>query len=165
MKNKILVLLIFCLSSCAKQLCDIPPFKTKRVDYQGNGIKLSGIYYSSDKNSCFFLHHNGVLQVGCYDPAIASIPQRYQCSLDPKMVAARQDIPYAWGLYVVVGDSITTETYLDKANCEYETYFSQGKILNDSTLAIKGLLKLGKIDTFHFADFAPKPDSTNNFIK
>ncbi len=156
--------MIFLLFMACNKLCDIPPLKTKRVAYTGSTLRLDGVYHTQNAESMFFLYRNGVSYVGCADPAIIRIPDKFKCSLDADMVAAGKKVPYFWAAYVIQQDSIRVETWDMVYDCGYETFFQTGKILNDSTLLLQRLRNAAISDTFHFAAFLPKPDSTNKFI-
>jgi hypothetical protein len=164
MKKYIMFIGGFLFLGCDK-LCDIPPLKTKRLAYNGNALRFDGLYHTKDANSLFFLYKNGVgYYWGCVEHTITAIPDRFRCSLDAEMIAAGKKIPYAWGIYLIQQDSIRIETWGQVADCAYETFFQMGKILNDSTLLIQRLRNAAISDTFYFAAFSPKPDSTNKFI-
>ena len=52
-----------------------------------------------------------------------------------------------------------------------KVYIREGKILNDTTFHITasyrpdGSERREKDEIYHFKQFSPKPDSTNNFVK
>jgi hypothetical protein len=165
MKNSITFFILFSLIGCDK-LCDIPPLKTNRVRYIGNALRLDGLYYTKDFKSNFFLYRNGILKGVCVDDAINAIPNKFKCSLNADIIAGAQKVPYFWGVYLIEQDSIRIETWGTIADCSYDTFQRKGKILNDTTFLIAGMVNRNSTiqDTFYFAAFSPKPDSTNKFI-
>jgi hypothetical protein len=165
MKNYIHYFIFWIFVGCDK-LCDIPALKTNRVPYIGNALRLEGLYYTKDYKSTFFLYRNGILQAACINDAIPAIPDKFNCSLKSDMVASAKKVPYFWGIYRIEHDSIRIETWGTIADCTYDTFLRQGKILNDSTFLMVGMVDRNSMvpDTFHFVAFSPKPDSTNKFI-
>jgi hypothetical protein len=61
--------------------------------------------------------------------------------------------------------------YGSGSDCGWQVYVKEGFILNDTTLQITRMYRVDGSDehilnyTYHFRQFSPKPDSTNNFIK
>ena len=163
MKKYFFFLIPIILWGCSKLLCPAPDLRTIRQDFTGNSIRLNGIYYS--KNNQFFLYKNGVYHLGCGDPAERTIPDKFACSTWPNMVAASKKNRYHWSIYTVSNDSIYIEKWELVGDCTYDVFGYNGKIINDSTLFIPTNRDGTKPDTFRFAKFSPKPDSTNSFIK
>ncbi len=82
-------------------------------------------------------------------------------------------VMYWWGIFNNNEDKITFELwYLSEA--PYKPYISEGKIINDTTFLITKRYRMVDgvqtnikelNDEYHFRQFYPKPDSTNNFVK
>jgi hypothetical protein len=164
MKKYAFFLMFIILWGCGKLLCPAPDLRTSRQDYTGNKIRLDGIYHNSKDNQ-FFLYKNGIYHVGCVDPKQKNIPDKFGCSIWPDMVSASKNNRSHWSIFTVKNDSIYVEKWELVSDCTYDVFSYNGKIINDSTLIIPINRDGTKSDTFRFAKFSPKPDSTNSFIK
>lgn len=76
-----------------------------------------------------------------------------------------------WGLFVIDNQTIKFERYYPSDDITRWTYIREGIILNDTTFLITTSYRSDgsdfsiKNEIYHFRQFSPKPDSTNNFIK
>ena len=136
-----------------------------------NRLRLDGCYYSLDSSrshvSVFVFYKNGIVSdVGTYESSfLDSIMIRASIPLAGKKM---KQIPWVWGLYKIVGDSILTEKWYPVGG-DYLPGINHGFILNDTTFRFTALKFLNKTpmvidETFHFLELKQKPDSTNNFI-
>jgi hypothetical protein len=163
MKKYFLLFTLVILWGCSKLLCPAPDLYTSRQDFTGNNIRLNGIFYSKDNQ--FFLYRNGIYHAGCSNPSENAIPDKFVCSIWPDMVTSSKKDRHQWSIYIVKNDSIHIEKWELVRDCTYEVFSYNGKVVNDSTLIIPVNRDGTKSDTFRFAKFSPKPDSTNSFIK
>jgi hypothetical protein len=162
MIKKVLFLSVIIFYACGTS-CEGPDLVTPRQPFTGNSIKIDGIYFS--KNRQFFLYRNGVMSGGCRDEVSTKTSEKFRCSLDPKIIEAGKDYKRNWGIFFVKNDTITIEEWGWIGDCKYGVFNNNGKIINDSTLLIPINNQGTLLDTFRFAYFYPKPDSTNSVIK
>jgi hypothetical protein len=163
MKKCFLLFTLVILCRCNKLLCPAPDLHTSRQDYTGSNIRLDGIYYSKDRQ--FFIYRNGVYQDVCSDPLVTAIPDKFKCNLLQDVVQTNKKNRINWKIFIVKGDSIYLEGWELIGDCTYDVFSHTRKIVNDTTLIIPINRDGTKSDTFRFAKFSPKPDSTNSFIK
>lgn len=164
-KIKLFLGIVLALFSCQES------FYLAKQPYQGNNLKLNGYYYSLDNNyvELFFLYKNGVIYRGgsgtvqkenIANNKIKDITQYFYSNTKSKT---------NWGVFRVSNNNIEYDMRYPRADAP--VYRRKGIILNDSTFIIKSYSKPdGKeyhsLDiTYHFKQFSPKPDSTNDFIK
>ena len=165
MKKIILFFVLIILWGCSKVLCPAPDLHTSRQDYLGNAIKMDGIFYAQKSGEPIFLYRNGIYRIGCSNPNISSIPDKFKCNTDSEYLNLSKKSRSDWGIYLVKGDSLYLEDWRTIGDCTYDVFSHTGKILNDTTMIIPIKLDGKTLDTFRFVKFSPKPDSTNNFIK
>jgi hypothetical protein len=168
MKKYSLFFIIAIALSCNK-ICPTDELQASRQDYVGNFIRLDGIYYGKGRpygnDNQFFLYRNGIRREGCSDPSEKAIPKKFACSNWADMVKAGKRDRSQWGIYWVRNDTIFVERWQSVSDCGHDVFTYTGKILNDTTLLIPQNRQDLLFDTFRFAKFSPKPDSTNSFIK
>lgn len=83
-----------------------------------------------------------------------------------------------WGVFNVTGSEIVIERWVTASGGgTYPTQMLKGVIKNDTTIHFHTLIGVHPVnynskkkvltidETYHFRQFSPKPDSTNNFIK
>ena len=77
-----------------------------------------------------------------------------------------------WGLFIIDKDIIQIEEYKVSMIEGMPAYIKFGTILNDTTFVLEEERRsndgseYSRInEVYHFKQFSPKPDSTNNFIK
>ena len=165
MKKYIFFFVLVISWGCSKILCPAPDLRTSRQDYLNNAIKLDGIFYAQNSNHQIFLYKNGIYRSGCRNSDILSIPEKFKCNTDLVYLDSNKKDRTNWGIYLIKQDSIYMEDWRIIGDCTYDVFSHTGKILNDSTLVIPIKYDGRTLDTFRFAKFSPKPDSTNSFIK
>jgi len=179
MKKLILFCFLLFLSyfSCQK-LITYKEFVLAKTPYTGNELRIDGYYYryyecSKGSNCidvrCFY--RNGILlDMGGAALSLKEtdeyIRSRFiEGSTHPNYEYSK------WGLFIVDGQIIKFEQYYATDDITKWTYIREGKILNDTTFHItvsyrsNGSERRDIDEFYHFRQFSPKPDSTNNFIK
>ena len=147
--------------------CKDEELTLQRVPYTGNEIRTDGYYYSYQVNNstppeefilAFFLYRNGIiLTAGAYNKTDLvnfehKMMERYKTLVKEKT---------GWGIFVVQNNKIEYEQWstADGPGGGLPVFKNSYDIVNDTTL----INYSGRI--YHFKQFSPKPDSTNNFIK
>ena len=171
MKLKIcLLFFVLCLCSCKKTFKD-DELSLQREFYDGNAIRLDGYYYYHGKNSTsvFFLYRNGVVLKGMSFEGV-------NLDVIEKTMIEYYDIirkrKYHWGVYIIRENILEVESWGSVGWTRTLPIFkSFYNIVNDTTLNLIKEVNLSDgreteyNDIYHFRQFYPKPDSTNNFIK
>lgn len=141
--------------------------------YNGAELALNGYYYEEDSIAgnnvpVYFLYNNGIIMcVGAYRHADFERLEREVTKSE--FMKKSKSIPGMWGLFRIGTDSISFETWYP-ASGGYVVGIRSGKIINDTTFMITRY-KHSHSDyentekrIYHFKEFSPKPDSTNNLI-
>ena len=173
MRTTLLLLSLFLLGSCEK-LFTWDKFVLPKTQYNGTQLRVDGYYYMSEdgiyrRTYCFY--RNGcLLEMGSSSKTSlketdAHIKREY---LDRNDHSSQKEY---WGLFVIEDNTIRFEHYIMNQGLRKEAYIWEGTILNDSTFHItsshrsNGSDRTERNEMYHFRQFSPKPDSTNNFIK
>jgi hypothetical protein len=142
----------------------------QREDYEGNELKIDGYYYyhnDDNRTLVLFLYRNGIII------STRAYPFFDLSFVEIEMIKEYGEIGKSktrWGLFTVVGNKIECEQWVSPT--EGITVSKQsGYIENDTTFHIteqyfsynKQVYHVNEI--WHFKQFSPKPDSTNNYIK
>ena len=163
--NKIIkYLIIFALILIAYG-CKDEKLTMQRSSYLGNDIRLDGYYYNQRKNSgspprdyttVFFLYRNGIiLNAHSYIGTNLDVVEKEMIN----QYEALQNQKIGWGIFIVTGNQIEYEQWSTSVGGGLPVFKNNYIIENDTTL----INSWGEI--YHFRQFSPKPDSTNNFIK
>ena len=144
-------------------------------------LRLDGYYFrpncDENKKNCvydiFFLFRNGVI----FTPGVVSLSEKDFKNIGSKLTneffETNADLKFRWGLYEIDGESIVYEKWYAGSGKNY-VYLKTGRILNDTTFEISNFKSSHKLDngfdkqikeTYHFVEFANKPDSTTAFIE
>ena len=81
-----------------------------------------------------------------------------------------KEIRSCWGLFIVRNDSIFIENIQNHGDLHAFAYITAGIIENDTTIHFKNFMRSDGTEfvdydlVYHFKQFSPKPDSTNNFF-
>jgi len=145
--------------------CEDGELSLQRIPYTGNDIRMDGYYYkfwssfnsaSIDNTTAFFLFRNGIiLAAGSFGSInLNDVDEKL---LDRYKFLEKQKI--GWGVYNVKGNKIVFEQWTTSVGGGLPVYKDSYNIENDTTLTDP----YGGV--YHFRQFSPKPDSTNNFIK
>jgi hypothetical protein len=168
-------LLLFSCYSCEK-LIVYKDFILKKTPYTGNELRMDGYYYTyfdCGGNNCIAaicFYRNGILlDMGggalSLEERDEEIKQFMERDLNSNYERLR------WGLFVVDNQIIKFELYYPQEYFTRWTGIMEGVILNDTTFRITSFYDPSNDEirthneTYHFRQFSPKPDSTNNFIK
>ena len=182
MNHRILILsaivLAVVFSSCKKMFED-EELSMERVDYTGTELRTDGYYYyryqyyDSREDSlydCFIpwiLYRNGVSTYGyVYDYSeVERLEDGFRNGTYSDKMKEHKD---RWLVFRISGNTIEFERW-DHKGFRLITYKQYAEIINDTTFKLVKEYYNGKeieiVMTFHFKQFAPKPDSTNSFIK
>lgn len=169
------ILLMFIVTACLME--EDAKLSTPRQDYLGSQLRLNGYYYyyingNTKYFDTFFLYRNGVLlHTGADDTGDLLKFESRLIGTNPNIW--RNGSKMHWGVFLIEGLVIKFEKwYCAEGVCK--AYGRLGEIVNDSTFIMKESYRMdqGKkarvIDineVYHFREFSPKPDSTNNYIK
>lgn len=167
------------LASCERSFEEIifrdEKLSMSRIDYTGSELRTDGYYIKYDtvsgdvQASTKFLYRNGVT-LGGYIFSLSEcdfedIEEEYADGSYHKQYCGDKLI---WGIYQIKGNSIVFEGWTHDHDGKYSTFKQYGTILNDTTFHVyKRVFKEETTldNTYHFKQFASKPDSTNTFIK
>ena len=164
----ILFLLLGGINYCSLLFPD-DPLRMERVDYIGNELRVDGYYYlhQEDGTHVLFLYRNGTM-----------IMTRHYWSLDLTVVEAEvmkeidefQKRKSNWGVFMIKGNKIEYENWIYPYE-RYKIMEGSGNIENNTSFRITekyypyNLRTEHVNEVWHFKQFSPKPDSTNNFIR
>ncbi|MCK9562621.1 MAG: hypothetical protein M0R02_07865 [Bacteroidales bacterium] len=88
-----------------------------------------------------------------------------------QLIQKLKENKYCWGLFKIEDKNILFERYYNSDALSKKAYIRSGLIVNDTTFRITKSVRSDGIEEkeieeiYHFKQFSPKPDSTNNFIK
>ncbi len=88
-----------------------------------------------------------------------------------QLIQKLKENKYCWGLFKIEDKNILFERYYKSDALSKKAYIRSGLIVNDTTFRITKSVRSDGIEEkeieeiYHFKQFSPKPDSTNNFIK
>lgn len=173
------IILIMIVSSCKKMFED-DELSMKRTDYTGNELRTDGYYYrryqyidregvQQDDFIPWFLYRNGISTYGYVYPysELEQVEYDFKNGNYSKLMG---DDKFRWRIFQVHGNTIEFEGW-DSNGFKWTTFKEYGEIIDDTTFMITKEIENGEVheyakgDVFHFKQFSPKPDSTNNFIK
>jgi len=177
-RNLFLLLLGSILYNCniyAQILKDDKLSLIKQV-YAGTQLRIDGYYYLMDKSSntiiaTYLFYNNGILLHGGgwpYSNQFEGLNNNFCSEIWSKVIKEYKD---NWGLFAIEGNKIVFERWYPSSGGPYPAYIRSGEILNDTTFIItQSMRSNGKEvseenEVYHFKQFSPKPDSTNNFVK
>ena len=176
MKTTILLIVLSVLSmflSCCSKLFPDEKLTLQRRDYAGNELRIDGYYYNVNYNviSIYFLYRNGIILYGYSYPNL-NLDEIELKMLNNDMYNNSYNKSKAnWGVFIINEESIKIEKWEPSTGIGLPVYIREGNILNDTTFHItlsydpKGSNKSILNELYHFKKFAPKPDSTNVYIK
>lgn len=170
-KYKLLLIIgIIAFFSACRKLFNDEKLSMQRVDYNGNELMTNGYYYTMNKDPMciIFLFRNGIFTDGfCFKPS--ELDQQEEEFRNGTFYNYIKDNKLHWGVFRITSNIIEFEGWYATGGGPFATYRLTGEILNDTTFhLIKRWLydqEESYDETYHFRQFSPKPDSTNNFIK
>jgi hypothetical protein len=169
--NKLIAIIFLGMASCTSKINQDEPLTISKRDIVGSPLKLNGYYYLQEPDSqsiisrVLFLYSNGViLDRGAYNTNNLSV-------VDSILLANLNKTTYtkrSWGIININNFDIIMESWATQTSV-YKRFREEGNILNDTTFNIDKIFgsnnKIQPLNnTYHFHQFSPKPDSTNNFI-
>ncbi len=166
--------LIISANSCEKIIKD-DNLSLARINYSGNELRISGYYYIITENEDltyspkYIFYNNGVA-------LSAGLPANNLSKMDENMLNASnnnyKNHKGVWGIFKIDKLNIWIERWHCAEFCKAYTW--EGSIINDTTFHIIKSYRMQngekteikeRDEIYHFRQFSPKPDSTNNFIK
>jgi len=168
------IVFLLLLTTCHKD----KELSMKAVPYTGDELKINGYYYKKcyDEKSLVLVFYSNGVQFGGNGIPIPNI--EIENSLrDPEFLKLC-DRFFFWAPFEINNNVLRFEFY-DIFGHDWRTCIAHCKILNDTTFIIEKITfsKTGKevntnkegtssysLGEWHFKQFSPKPDSTNNFI-
>lgn len=169
-----LIAFSFFLLGCEKLFKD-DVLSIPQTGYQGTQLRIDGYYYMSNPNSSYvvyiFYGNGTVLSAGSF--ISSNLPKVEETLQDPAWISANKEYKYDYGRFLIEGDSIRFERWYP-GSPPLPAYVRAGNILNDTTFVVKEVYRMkngekteeesGRNETYHFKQFSPKPDSTNQFV-
>jgi hypothetical protein len=162
---KKIIFIFIALGTLTFSKCEKEELSLKRIDFNGNEIRLDGFYYNEPNKAHFFLYRNGVFFDGGtgFNGSLVDM-EKFHSNIENYKTA--YEVPYFWGVFRISTGEIQFAKWVSSDEFgRYTTTQFNGKIINDTTLLINHPAEMIGSDTFYFHRFSPKPDSTNNFIK
>jgi hypothetical protein len=141
----------------------------QRQPYIGNQLRIDGYYYCQEDNGTIveYLYRNGII-LSAYHFSTTNLNE-----VETKMLTEydilKQD-KSRWGVFIIYGNNIEYSAWSTSVGGGLPAFKCIGTIDNDTTFRIiKSINSDGKEfdynQIWHFRQFSPKPDSTNNFIR
>lgn len=164
MRHITFILAFFVISGC----WGVKPLRNPKMPLTHKAaLKLDGYYSVSGKGRLYFFYIDGTASLFSVQEKPLDINHLMKLDSHPP------DIPYLWGVFHLLKDTILIEEWIPSHGGKSLTERSYGLLLNDSTFVINNrenayatkqseLWEIKK-DTFHFFNFFPKPDSLNQF--
>jgi hypothetical protein len=144
----------------------------KRVDYNGNELRMDGYYYcyfeKTNITVIYFLFRNGVIR------SIGGYSRYNEDNREQEMISYydRSTPKTDWGVFIIDGNKIQYEKWIEApSGVRASINRRSGYIENDTTFRITESYYSGTGETkqvdevWHFKQFDNKPDSTNVYIK
>ena len=170
------MVMILTLFSCIKDEFKDDELSIQRTNYTGNQLRIDGYYYEMLNNSYFSsycFYENGTLIAPGGVFATISEMDNY---IIKEFISSQNYKNYKsnWGVFKIENSNIKFEKWYPSSGGGLPAYVREGNIINDTTfvISVSYRMKKGKKtevkarnETYHFKQFSPKPDSTNNFIK
>lgn len=174
-----LLLSMFVMMSCAcsRIFSGSESLTLPKRPYTGAELRIDGYYYykyyPSENEvyySTYFFYENGIILYGgaVNETEIHRLENDFTTTEWLNAVRKYKD---GWGLFNINQNKILFERWYPNSPGQPKVYIREGKILNDTTFHITvsyrpdGSERREKNEVYHFKQFSPKPDSTNNFIK
>jgi len=175
MKTLLLLVIMSLINTNCSIWKDLEPLSRTKEPYNGNQLRIDGYYYRNINDmiyDIYFFYSDGiVLSVSGSEESLEDannyIFENFINSEDYK------DIAYQWGVFNINGNQIVFERWYP-SEWPYAAYCREGHISNDTTFIVTESYKLKngektEVDAinemYHFKQFSPKPDSTNEWIE
>lgn len=165
---------IFSLGNSCEKIERDDKFALTKQAYFGYQLKINGYYYQKAEGkyyTIYFFYEDGILLYGGGNFNYQELIDKEKDYNNETWLRAVKKYKDFWGVYYIESNSIAFERWYPSSGGPYPAYIRSGEILNDTTFVItKSIRSNGKEEqqlneVYHFKEFSPKPDSTNNFIK
>jgi hypothetical protein len=161
--------------SCCSTLFPDEKLTMQREDYEENVLKIDGYYYHQEvveaysRTMVMFLYRNGILQsCGSFSTIDLNIVEEEM----PNRYKLLRKYKTGWGVFSIEKSLIQVEQWVESpSGASSSIYRRSGYIENDTTIHFTKSYYSGRNETkqinetWHFQQFANKPDSTNVYIK
>ncbi len=179
MKFSLILFVIMLFSNSCEKIFSHGELSLSKTPYIGNELRIDGYYYTVSANSDYLYYHEYFFYKDGMLLVLSGITNSY-AEMDDYILTFYincddyKDYLKSWGLFHINDGNIKIEHRAPGRPLSKTTYIKEGVILNDTTFLITKIYsmrkgKKGEIkernETYHFRQFSPKPDSTNNFIK
>ena len=152
--NITIILLSMLLTACKDE-----ELMLQRIPYKGDELRIDGYYYTQwgTHTTVMFFYRNGItlsaMSYGSLDlnSVEKEMINRYEYIRNEKS---------GWGVFLITGDTLEAEIWTTSVGGGLPVYKWKAYIENDTTFR-----KIAGNVVYHFKQFSPKPDSTNQFIK
>lgn len=164
--------------SCISLFFNDEKLTLPKQSYTGNELRIDGYYYlrytppesSESYLDTYFLYENGIILNGgaVKEDEIGKLENKFKST---EWLDVVRKYKHRWGVFNIKGSKILFERWYPNSPALPVVYIREGKILNDTTFHItvsyrpNGSERSEEDEVYHFKQFSPKPDSTNNYIK
>lgn len=165
----------FSFSSSCEKVGKDDKLTLDKQDYTGNQLRIDGYYYEKFEGkyySLYFFYEDGTVLYGDGGFTEKEFIEHEKQFTNEVWLNGVKNYKAYWGVFNINNDSIAFERWYPSSGGPFPAYLRTGKILNDTTFVITKSVrsKNGKEEqqlneVYHFKEFSPKPDSTNNFVK
>ncbi len=145
----------------------------ERQDYNDNQLRIDGYYYCLSQNNgivySIFFYRNGVVINGGGNSTFEELEKIFTLES-----FKNSKYRYDWGIFIINSNKILIESWHPgSGGLGSPAFVRSGEIINDTTFVMTEVWRshhkkrtLKSInEVYHFRQFSPKPDSTNNFIE
>lgn len=167
---------VFSSNSCEKEILADDELTLSKTPFTANQLRIDGYYYLIDVQShnitaTYFFYKDGTVLHGGgwpYENQFEGLESNF--GSESWQVKIKEN-KLKWGVFQAEGDEISFERWYPSSGGPTPAYIRSGEIQNDTTFIITKSIrsKTGEEkklnEVYHFREFSPKPDSTNNFVK
>jgi hypothetical protein len=176
---KILIIIIMSLfCNCSKDnLWKDDELSIPKTPYLGNELRMNGYFYhpygTPEKLTIYFFYKDGTILLAGDHYEMNNRVEFEQSFTTNEFIEKRRNIKYCWGVFKIEGNNIRFERWYPSEK-PYKSYIREGIIMNDTTFQINTSYRMvngkktelaSENEIYHFRQFSPKPDSTNQYIK
>ena len=166
--------IIFASNSCDKEVLADEALTLKKIPYSSNQLRINGYYFQEKDDNIFtiyFFYDDGTILYGGGSFPLNEIEDYESQFKSPEWISSVKASKIRWGVFQITDNKISFEKWYPSSGGPAPVYIRSGEILNDTTFLITKSIrsKTGEAkdlnEVYHFKEFSPKPDSTNNFVK
>jgi hypothetical protein len=163
------IIILFVVSNSCDKLFPDDKLSLHQTPYTGSELRIDGYYYNYFEGwriNTHFFYANGIIR---YGGGGSSSFQEFEERIKNSTILPG-DTKTEWGVFIVNNDIIKFEKWYPSSGGGAPAYVREGRILNDTTFHItisyrsNGSERRIKDEIYHFKQYSPKPDSTNEFI-